>query len=168
MENLHERGKHKEDKMSLEKLIAFLFQTSGKEKLTEKEIYMILSFKLGWLTPAQGRLAIQKAIEKNLIKKDGDNVIPNFDYKSVNIPFEFRYDEKMLEMEENLLEKLINRIVMEGNIGEKRIRKEIDEEAKKLCVYPEVAALLIGKKYGVRIDDLINEIKEFVRNKELK
>lgn len=151
--------------MSLEKLIAFLFQTSGKEKLTEKEIYMILSFKLGWLTPAQGKLAIQKAIEKKLIKKDGEDVIPNFDYKSIDIPFEFRYDGKILEMEENLLEKLINRIVIEGNIGEKKIRKEIDDKVKEMGIYPEVAALLIGKKYGVRIDDFLNEAKEFIKSK---
>ena len=142
--------------MSLEKLIAFLFQTTGKERLNEKEIYMILSFKLGWLTPAQGREAIKRAIERKLVIKDGDDIIPNFDYKSIDIPFEFKFDEKMLEMEENLLSKIIGRIEREKNIGKKKIEDEIKEVAKQ-GIYEEVAALVVARRYGVKIDDLIEE-----------
>ena len=143
--------------MSLEKLIAFLFQTTGKDRLTEKEIYMILSFKLGWLTPAEGKKAIQKALEKNLIKKEGDEIIPNFDYRSIDIPFEFKFDAKMLEMEEDLYSKIVARVVKSKNIGEKKVREEIEELAEKNDIYKEVAALVIAKRYGVEIDDLIDE-----------
>jgi len=143
--------------MSLEKLIAFLFQTTGKDRLTEKEIYMILSFKLGWLTPAEGKKAIQKALEKNLIKKEGEEIIPNFDYKSIDIPFEFKFDSKMLEVEEDFYSKIVARIVGSKNIGEKKVRKEIEELAEKNDIYKEVAALVIAKRYGVEIDDLIDE-----------
>ena len=151
--------------MSLKKLIAFLFQNSGKEKLTEKEIYMILSFKLGWLTPAKGKMAIKKAIEKNLVRVENGEIIPNFDYKSIEIPFEFRFDEKMLEMEEDLLSKIINMITTEANIGEKKIRDEIENFSKSQDLYKEVAALVIAKKYGIKIDDLIEEVKEFIEKK---
>ena len=143
--------------MSLEKLIAFLFQTTGKDRLTEKEIYMILSFKLGWLTPAEGKKAIQKALEKNLIKKEGEEIIPNFDYRSIDIPFEFKFDAKMLEMEEDLYSKIVARVVKSKNIGEKKVREEIEELAEKNDIYKEVAALVIAKRYGVEIDDLIDE-----------
>ncbi|MCD6222520.1 MAG: DUF2240 family protein [Thermoplasmata archaeon] len=149
--------------MSLEKLIAFLFQTTGKDRLTEKEIYMILSFKLGWLTPAEGKKAIQKALEKNLIKKEGDEIIPNFDYRSIDIPFEFKFDAKMLEMEEDLYSKIVARVVKSKNIGEKKVREEIEELAEKNDIYKEVAALVIAKRYGLDIDDLIDEAWKMVR-----
>ncbi|MCD6473797.1 MAG: DUF2240 family protein [Thermoplasmata archaeon] len=149
--------------MSLEKLIAFLFQTTGKDRLTEKEIYMILSFKLGWLTPAEGKKAIQKALEKNLIKKEGEEIIPNFDYKSIDIPFEFKFDSKMLEVEEDFYSKIVARIVGSKNIGEKKVRKEIEELAEKNDIYKEVAALVIAKRYGVEIDDLIDEAWKMVK-----
>ncbi|KAA0006588.1 MAG: DUF2240 family protein [Thermoplasmata archaeon] len=149
--------------MSLEKLIAFLFQTTGKDRLTEKEIYMILSFKLGWLTPAEGKKAIQKALEKNLIKKEGDEIIPNFDYRSIDIPFEFKFDAKMLEMEEDLYSKIVARVVKSKNIGEKKVREEIEELAEKNDIYKEVAALVIAKRYGLDIDDLIDEAWKMVK-----
>jgi len=149
--------------MSLEKLIAFLFQTTGKDRLTEKEIYMILSFKLGWLTPAEGKKAIQKALEKNLIKKEGDEIIPNFDYRSIDIPFEFKFDAKMLEVEEDLYSKIVARVVKSKNIGEKKVREEIEELAEKNDIYKEVAALVIAKRYGLDIDDLIDEAWKMVR-----
>jgi len=163
MENLFKRICCEEDKMSLEKLIAFLFQTTGKDRLTEKEIYMILSFKLGWLTPADGKRAIQKALEKNLIKKEGDEIIPNFDYKSIDIPFEFKFDAKMLEMEEDLYSKIVARIMNNRNVGEKKIREEIEEVAEKNDIYKEVAALVIAKRYGIEIDDLVKEAWETVK-----
>ena len=149
--------------MSLEKLIAFLFQTSGKEKLTEKEIYMILSFKLGWLTPAEGKKAIQKALEKGLIKKEGDEIAPDFDYKSIDIPFEFKFDAKMLEMEEDLYAKIVGRIAKERNVGEKKIEEEIKEFSESQDVYREIAALVIAKKYGIEIDDLMEEAWKMVK-----
>ena len=149
--------------MSLEKLIAFLFQTTGKDRLTEKEIYMILSFKLGWLTPAEGKKAIQKALEKNLIKKEGEEIIPNFDYRSIDIPFEFKFDAKMLEVEEDLYSKIVARVVKSKNIGEKKVREEIEELAEKNDIYKEVAALVIAKRYGLDIDDLIDEAWKMVR-----
>ena len=157
MEALYEGICYKEGKMSLKKLVAFLFQTTGKERLNEKEIYMILSYKLGWLTPAAGRMAIQKALEKGLIKKDGEELLPNFDYKSIDIPFDFKFDEKMLEMEEDLYHKVIKMISEEKNIGEKKIKEEIDELAEKQDIYKEIAALVIAKKYGLKIDELIEE-----------
>jgi len=151
--------------MSLEKLVAFLFQTTGKERLNEKEVYMILSFKLGWLTPAKGRLAIQKAIEKNLIRKEGDELVPNFDYKSIDIPFEFKFDEKMLEMEEDLFSKIIEKISRDANIGEKKIKEEAEELAEKQDIYKEVAALVVAKKYGVDIEEFVKEAWKEIEKK---
>ena len=149
--------------MSLKKLIAFLFQTTGKEKLNEKEIYMILSYKLGWLTPAGGRMAIQKALEKGFIKKEGDEIQPNFDYKNIDIPFDFKFDEKMLEMEEDLYQKIVRMIRDEKNIGEKKIKEEIDGLAEKQDIYKEIAALVIAKKYGIDVDELLQEGWKLVR-----
>lgn len=149
----------------LKKLISFIFQRSGKGKMLEKDIYMILSFELGWMTPKQGKKVIEKSLELGLIKKDGEEIIPNFDYKSVEIPLGFKFDaEKIEEMEMDLLSKIIARIVKNSKFGEKKIREEIRKISENLDIYPEIAALLLAKKYGIEINDLIMEAKEFVKS----
>lgn len=149
----------------LKKLIAFIFQRSGKEKLYEKDIYMTLSFELGWMTPKQGRKAIEKALELGLVKKKGEEILPNFDYKAIEIPLGFKLDgEKIEEMEMDLLSRTVSRIVSNTKLGEKKVRDEIRKLAEELDVYPEIAALLIAYKNNVKIDDLIKEAKEMVKN----
>lgn len=149
----------------LKKLMAFIFQRSGKERMHEKDIYMTLSFELGWMTPKQGRKAVEKAIELGLIKKEGDEIIPNFDYKEIEIPLGFKFDgEKIEEMEMDLLTRTISRVVSNTKLGEKKVREEIRKLSDELEVYPEVAALVVALKNNVKIDDLIKEAKEMVKS----
>ncbi len=150
----------------LKKLIAFIFQRSGKEKIREKDIYMILSFELGWMTPGQGRKVIEKAIAFNLVRKEGEEIIPNFDYKNIEIPLGFKFDEeKIEEMEKDLLSKIIGKLVKNTNLGEKKIREEIKIVSESLEIYPEIAALIVAKRNGIDIKEFIDEAKEFVKLK---
>ena len=59
----------------LKTLVAFVFQRSGKEKMKEKDFYMLLSFELGWLTPGEGLKVIEKAIEENLMERENGELL---------------------------------------------------------------------------------------------
>ena len=151
----------------LKRLIAFLFQRSGKDRMNEKDMYMILSFELGWMTPGEGRKIIEKAIEKGYITYENDEIIPNFDYKEIEIPLGFKYDkEKIDELEQDLFSKVVSRAVKELKIGEKRVREKIEKMARELDIYPEIAALLFAKKEGFAIEDLLEEAKNFLKERK--
>lgn len=144
----------------LKKLIAFIFQRSGKEKMKEKDIYMSLSFELGWMTPGQGKKVVEKALELNLVRREGEEIIPNFDYREIEIPLGFKFDEEKLEeMEKDLLSKIISKIVRNTKIGEKKIREEIRNISENLEIYPEIAALVVAKRKGIDIREFIEEAK---------
>ncbi len=144
----------------LKKLIAFIFQRSGKEKMKEKDIYMSLSFELGWMTPGQGKKVVEKALELNLVRREGEEIIPNFDYREIEIPLGFKFDEEKLEeMEKDLLSKIISKIVRNTKIGEKKIREEIRNISENLEIYPEIAALVVAKRKGIDIKEFIEEAK---------
>lgn len=167
MENLFIGRKDKEIEMieELKKLIAFIFQRSGKEKMSEKEFYMSLSFELGWLTPGEGMKVIEKAVEKNLLAKENDNIFPTFDYRNVEIPLGFKFDgNKLKEMEKDLFSRIIDKIIIESKLGEKRVRKEIENIERNLNVYPEIAGILFAKKIGLDVEEFIEEAKNMIKS----
>jgi len=158
----HKKGEIMDD---LKRLIAFLFQRGGKEKMSEKEVYMILSFELGWLTPGDGKKVIEKAEEKGYIEREGDEIMPTFDYREVEIPLGFRFDEsKVEEMEQDLVSRVVGKALKEIGIGEKKIRERINKLSKELDIYPEIAALVFAKQNGLLTEDLLEEAKEFIKN----
>ena len=70
-------------------IITFLFNRSGKSKLSYNEIYLTLSMQLNWFTPDDAKLFINQTIEEKLIKKEKDLLSPNFDYKNIVVPVGF-------------------------------------------------------------------------------
>ncbi|HHF55325.1 MAG TPA: DUF2240 family protein [Thermoplasmatales archaeon] len=142
----------------LKKLIAFVFQRSGKERMSEKEFYMTLSFELGWLTPGEGMKVIEKAIKEKLLGKEGEEIFPLFDYKAEEVPLGFKFDSKKLEeMEKDLMTRIVGKIMMESGIGEKKVRDEIRRIAEDLNIYPEIAAILLAKKVGIDVGEFMKD-----------
>ncbi|KAA0001157.1 MAG: hypothetical protein DRN21_02630 [Thermoplasmata archaeon] len=147
----------------LKTLVAFVFQRSGKEKMKEKDFYMLLSFELGWLTPGEGLKVIEKAIEENLMERENGELRPTFDHKSEEIPLGFTFNREMLgEMEGDLFTRICAKIVNDGGTGEKKVRGEIQRMAERLHVYPEVAALVVARKNNIDIGEFMDEAKRFV------
>ena len=93
-------------------LIAFLFQRSGKERLNEKEIYMTLSYELRWLTPEKAKIFLKRCLESGLLKIEGDEYTPNFDYKSIQIPLGFKVDDSIVE--EDVFSSIVKEIQKKG------------------------------------------------------
>ncbi|MCK5459307.1 MAG: DUF2240 family protein, partial [Thermoplasmatales archaeon] len=53
-------------------IISFLFKRSGKDKLTEPEIYLPLSLELGWFSTREAKGFVTYVLQqKLLVKKDG-------------------------------------------------------------------------------------------------
>jgi len=150
----------------VKRVIAFVFQKKGKERMTEKDFYMILSFEMGWLTPGEGLKIVEYGVQHNLLEKEGDEIYPTFDYKSVEIPLGFKFDTKKLqELEKGLIPRIIGKVMKERKRGERSLRDEIRKLSEELGIYPEIAALLLARKSGVNIEEFMEEAWEMVRKK---
>ncbi|MBC7128817.1 MAG: DUF2240 family protein [Thermoplasmatales archaeon] len=143
-------------------LFAFLFNKRG-DKLKEEDVFNILSFEMGWMTPKEGKKIIEKGLEKNYIKIEENMIRPNFNYKEVEIPLGFKFDEnKIQEYEGDIFSRVIHKIEKNLNIGSKKIIEEIEDLSRNMEIYPEVAAILYAKKKGIEIDDFMEEIKKII------
>lgn len=142
-------------------LIAFLFQRSGKERLNEKEIYMTLSYELRWLTPEKAKIFLKRCLESGLLKIEGDEYTPNFDYKSIQVPLGFKVDESIVE--EDVFSSIVKEIQKNG-MDKEMIFKEVEALKEKMGVIEEVAALVLAKKNRIDISPFIPKVKKIIEN----
>jgi len=157
-----------EDRMmeEVKKVIAFVFQKKGKERMTEKDFYMVLSFEMGWLTPGEGLKIVEYALQHHLLEKEGEEIFPTFDYKEVEVPLGFKFDTKKLqELEKGLVPRVMGKIMKEKNVGERNLRNEIRRMGEEMHIYPEIAALLVAKKKGGGIEEFIEEAWDILLSK---
>jgi len=158
----HGRGGQK-NVVKMEKhrqLIAFLFQRSGKKTMDDNEMYMALSYELGWFTPAQSRDFIKDCLEEGLLKREGDAYIPNFEYGSMEIPLGFKVDGKeVMAGEKENVPPIIREITKRG-VGEGEIRKIAEKEN----IIPEVAALIVAAENGINVSPFLRDVWDIIKN----
>lgn len=147
-------------------LFAFLFNKKG-DKIKEEDVFNVLSFEMGWMTPKECKKIIEKGLEKNYIKIEENLIKPDFDYREVEIPLGFKFDEsKAKEYEKDIISRIVSIIEKSLNIGSKKIIEEIEELGKNMEIYPEVAAILYAKRKGIEISDFMEEIKKMIFSKK--
>lgn len=157
------------DNPEIEIILAFLFKRSGKEELSQSEIYLPLSMNLKWYTLQQARSFINLALNQKLLIKKGEMLTPNFDYKKVAIPIGFQPSKQIvvgkeddIKKEENLVNKIIIKIAKKTKLDKKEITEKISKAEKEKNINTELAALLIGREYGVEVAVFFDEIEEII------
>ena len=154
-------------------IIAFIFNRSGKTKLSFSEFYLALSMDLNWFTPQQAKDFLKNAIKQNLVKEENETIQPSFDINMINIPVGFYPTKKIfnekkesvskeLVKENNVLQEIINKIVQESNLNKKQIEDEIRTIEKEKNLTPEVAALLIGKEHDIKLDEFYEPVEKHI------
>lgn len=148
-------------------IITFLFNRSGKSKLSYNEIYLTLSMQLNWFTPDDAKLFINQTIEEDLLKKEKDLLNPNFDYKNIVVPVGFTPSKMVFKekteipkkKENELIKKILNILSEKTKVDKKEILSKIKKIEKEKNITLEVAALLIGKEYNVTLKDYFDEVE---------
>ncbi|MBC7114329.1 MAG: DUF2240 family protein [Archaeoglobi archaeon] len=142
----------------LQYTVAQAFKMRGKEELTTREFVFVLSFDLKWFSPEEARRILYMAKKNNLVEIDGDRVLPKFRISSVQIPFGFKPSEEVWK-ERSLLDRIKERIASSSNIGAEEIERMIREKMEEFhnLIYPEVAGILVARKYS-DISDLKEEL----------
>jgi hypothetical protein len=157
-------------------IITFLYNRSGKSKLSFNELYLTLSMELNWFTPDDAKMFINQVINDKLLKKENDEISPNFDFNKIAVPVGFTPSKQVFEekvelptkKDEELVDKLVNTLVEKTNLDKKSIISKIKEIEEQKNITIEVAALLFGKEHRVSMDDYFEEIEKeiFKENKE--
>ena len=156
-----------------QKIIAFVFNRSGKTQLSFSELYLTLSIELNWFTPDDAKTFIKNAIENEIIIKKEDLFGPNFEIDKINIPTGFypskdllqkpkeikNEDKQKKDKTEDLFEEIINEISKKTKNKKEEIASDIKkiEEEKNITV--EVAALLYAKEKNINLEGYFNKIE---------
>jgi hypothetical protein len=137
-------------------IIAFLFKRSGREKLKESEIYLPLSLELGWFSTKESIAFVRHAIEHNLLKKEGEFLVPNFDVKEIKIPVGF-FPSKVFEL--RVVDEVLKRIINKTKYKKQDILNRINEIESEKKVVKEVASLLYAVECNVDVKDLYDAVE---------
>ena len=138
----------------IKQLIAFLFQRSGRENLRAQDIYMTLSYELGWMTPGDAKKFVTQALEQGLLKEMGEGYFPTFDYRKVDIPLGYHIDGAVVQelsvipTSENIVADVVTALTNAG-INERRVREQIKITAQHQHIIPEAAAIVIARRYNL-------------------
>jgi hypothetical protein len=157
-------------------ILAFLYKRSGKQKLSFSDLYLTLSIDLKWFTPEDAKAFINLALKQKLLEKNGELINPNFEYAKIVVPVGFSPSEKIIEKkeienydkedEEDILNKIVKRIVEKTDLNKETIIEKIEEIGKEKNIDIEVAALLIGKEYDITLQDIFENIERNIFKRE--
>ena len=76
----------------MKRAVAALFIGEGKESLSEDEAVKAISMKRRWFSPELARKFLKKAVSSGIIVKESNKFIPLFDYREVEIPYNYYPD----------------------------------------------------------------------------
>jgi hypothetical protein len=125
--------------------------------------------ELNWFTPDDAKDFVEKAIKEKLLNKENDKIIPSFDISKISVPigyapvgklFEKKKDVKQKEV--SVLDEIIDKISKDTNKDKKKIYDEIKFIEEEKNIEPEIASLIVGKKYNIKFDDLSKKIEEII------
>jgi hypothetical protein len=156
----------------LQIIIAFIFRRSGRSVLSASDIYLPLSMELNWYSITDSKNLVKHAIEKNILKKEGELLRPNFDYINLKIPVGFSPSKDILQQEgkiksieieddrPDLLKRIVEKISKKSGEKNEDILKNIEKISKEKNIFVEVAALLECKDYDIDFNEFLSDIEK--------
>ena len=155
-------------------IISFLFKRSGKEELTDSDLYLPLSMDLKWFSPKEAKDFVNSALMQKFLIEKGDRIKPNFEYKKIEVPVGFypskqTFEEKKDNVKEegqDVVKLIIDQIIEKTEQDWQNVFEEIKEEAGKRKISLEVAALLVSRKYDIFASAFFNQVEDkiFIEN----
>jgi hypothetical protein len=146
-------------------IIAFLFNRSGKPALKESELYLPLSMELGWFSTREAQEFVSYAVTQGfLAKKDGE-LHPTFPIETITVPVGFTPKKKTFPKkkeqlkEETVIEAIVSHISEKTDREAADVHEEITQAAAEKNISPEVAALLVARKYELSLDEWYNAVE---------
>ncbi|HIP63090.1 MAG TPA: DUF2240 family protein [Archaeoglobus profundus] len=145
----------------LKKVIAAAFKSKGKDYMKESELIYTLSLDLGWFSHDVAKKVVELAIEKGIVQKKDDNLVPTFNVNEVEIPIDFKPDLAKIfatSIFDLLIQEIAERTGKSVNEVISIINKRQEELGNLLSV--EVVALIVAKEFGIDISEYIYDVEK--------
>jgi hypothetical protein len=137
--------------MSLRATVAYPFRKRGRERVAANDFVVALSLDRDWYSPDQAERLIEVAESRDLLDRDGDDLVVTFDPGAVSIPEDFTPDESLLRSQ-SVFEELVERLVANG-IEKREAVAGINRLQNRLDVTIEAAAVLYARREGLDVTD---------------
>jgi len=150
----------------LKQIIAFLFRRKGSDVLSEKEFSLSLSMDMHWFSPKESAKLIEKALCSKLLIKTEKGLKPNFDYKKIEIPLDFKPSKDILEYKEDVFLSIVNEVSEKTGIDKKNIIAEINRCQDELNIEIEAVALLLARKHNIDVSKFLDDVEKIIAERQ--
>lgn len=162
----------------LKHVVSAPFKKNLVTSLPEKDFEFSLAFDLKWFSPKAASEVKARALEANLLSLKDGVITPCFDVDSVRLPHAFKPPENFLELkekpgktgsigrhrEEISFEQILDFISADAGINKQRLVSEINSMQDRLSYLVDIriVALIVAKKFGCRIDGVLEKVSRAV------
>ena len=126
--------------------IAVIFKRKGKDHLPRREMIMAASMDHRWFDPENAKRFVALAEELRLIRLDGEEYTPNFNYRVVEPTLDFSPGVAMLEKsypKESIFPRMLNEVTAKHAISRQEFMKRVNRKKESTGADIEIAALLV-------------------------
>ncbi len=140
----------------LQKSIAVLYKSKGREELTEKEFVFSASMDLRWFSPKEAQKLMEAGLTGGFLERKNGSLIPTFDFAGVTVPVDYKPPKSALEegprRSVDLFTEIVEKIVKTRSVPKREVVSRVNKEQEMLGIDIEPAALLVASSYGVQFD----------------
>jgi len=148
--------------VSLRVAVAAPFRHEGSRSVTESEFVVALSLDRDWYSPDQAKRLVDVADGEGLVRRDGDEIVAEFEFESVEIPTDFTPDEALLQ-ERTPFERVLDDLVGAGHEKREAVAA-INGLQQDLAVTIEAAAVVYARRHGLDVSGVADGALEDLRS----
>ena len=149
----------------LETCLALLFKRKGKNILSEKEFVFSASMDFRWFSPKEAQALLEMGIKRGLLERTDGMVKPAFDYKTMEIPVNYRPCKDLLkevEPDVSLFSIVLDDMAKTSGQKKRDLVARVNKVQDHLGVDIEVAALALAKDMGMDISPYLDRVRKEV------
>jgi hypothetical protein len=155
----------------LQKSIAVLYKSKGREELTEKEFVFSASMDLRWFSPKEAQKLMEAGLSGGLLERKNGSLIPTFDYAGVSVPIDYKPPKTALDegpkKNMDLFTEVVERIVRAKSVPKREVVSRVNRAQEMLGIDIEPAALLVASSYGLPLESgYLRRAESAVLNRE--
>jgi len=147
----------------IETCLALLFKRKGKNILSEKEFVFSASMDFRWFSPKEAQALLEMGIKRGLLERTDGMVKPAFDYKTIEIPVNYRPCKDLLkevEPDVSLFSIILDEMAKASGQKKRDLVAKVNRVQDRLGVDIEVAALALAKDMGMDIFTYAERVKK--------
>jgi hypothetical protein len=142
--------------------LALLFKRKGKNILSEMEFVFSACMDFRWFSPKEAQALLEMGIKRGLLERTDGMVKPAFDYKTIEIPVNYRPCKDLLkevEPDVSLFSIILDEMAKASGQKKRDLVAKVNRAQDRLGVDIEVAALSLAKEMGIDVAPYVERAK---------